>query len=286
MLKYFLLPSLLIHLALLGWLGALSAPPTSIALVRVRAVLPAGFKISAAPPQGREKIGSASNLKPVLKVRKSALIHSYRKEAGIAPAGNEGENRRLSPASPFNRPALGGGVQGVYLAAGSKNRGGVGNNPPAGQNGRIISGSTGGSKRESSATVQSGINGSRPAGGNGGSGQGGRSSGEAGGGLENAAPGGSPDLAPTAPVPLEAPLPAYPASARQAERSGKVALLIRVGEKGEVEEAQIRQSSGDAQLDASALQAVKNWRFSPARRGGKAVSAQVSLKVGYQLSEE
>ncbi|MFO8025480.1 TonB family protein [Thiohalophilus sp.] len=77
--------------------------------------------------------------------------------------------------------------------------------------------------------------------------------------------------------------PAYPrASLRQGEQ-GNVRLRVRVGPDGEPQEVKLARSSGSARLDRAALEAVKRWRFEPARRGGTAVAAWVVVPITFKL---
>ena len=101
---------------------------------------------------------------------------------------------------------------------------------------------------------------------------------------------GGPDLeAPVRPlkeaVPLyrENPPPAYPRVARRRGCEGTVLLEVLVTEKGRVGERRVVESSGHEPLDKAALQAVKDWRFSPGRRGNRAVAMRVLVPVRFQL---
>lgn len=55
--------------------------------------------------------------------------------------------------------------------------------------------------------------------------------------------------------------PDYPEEARWEERSGKVILKFKITDKGWVENAEVRQSSGHRDLDLAAMQAIRLWRF-------------------------
>jgi protein TonB len=56
-----------------------------------------------------------------------------------------------------------------------------------------------------------------------------------------------------------------------------------VGEKGEVVDLKIFQSSGYAILDRASLKAVRNWRFEPARRGPRPIAMWVKVPVRFKL---
>lgn len=59
--------------------------------------------------------------------------------------------------------------------------------------------------------------------------------------------------------------PKYPSSARNAGIEGVVGVKMLVGSDGRVEEATVIRSSGNADLDDAAVNAVYKWRFSPAK---------------------
>ena len=64
-------------------------------------------------------------------------------------------------------------------------------------------------------------------------------------------------------------LPRYPDSARRQGITGTTTLLFEVLENGRVGEMQIESSAGHPDLDQAAADAIKKWRFEPARRGIK-----------------
>ncbi len=66
--------------------------------------------------------------------------------------------------------------------------------------------------------------------------------------------------------------PGYPSSARRMGEQGQVRLDVHVGADGAVIEVQLRESSGSAALDRSAMEAVRKWRFRPATVDGQPVA--------------
>lgn len=84
---------------------------------------------------------------------------------------------------------------------------------------------------------------------------------------------------------LANPRPSYPLAARRLGLEGKVVLRVEILENGSVAQAQVARGSGHDMLDQSALQAVKQWRFVPARRGGEAVGAAVEVPISFRLEE-
>ena len=79
--------------------------------------------------------------------------------------------------------------------------------------------------------------------------------------------------------------PDYPQTARQQGSEGTVVLRITVGAGGDVEKVAIQESSGFPELDESAAQSVKTWRFDPAKVGDDPISSAVDLPVKFDLEE-
>ncbi len=79
------------------------------------------------------------------------------------------------------------------------------------------------------------------------------------------------------------PKPDYPESARTRGWTGKVLLRVRVSEQGVSEAVAVEQSSGHDILDESAIQAVKQWRFIPAKRGETPVTSSVIVPIVFNL---
>lgn len=77
--------------------------------------------------------------------------------------------------------------------------------------------------------------------------------------------------------------PRYPESARRERIEGTTLLRARVTERGRVEMVEVERSAGHAELDRSAVDAVRRWRFEPARRGEDAVAVWVLIPVKFEL---
>lgn len=77
--------------------------------------------------------------------------------------------------------------------------------------------------------------------------------------------------------------PSYPASARQLGVEGTALLSVFVDAAGRVGEVIVKQSAGHPDLDRAAAEAVRRWRFEPARRGAEAVAMWVELPVEFRL---
>jgi len=82
---------------------------------------------------------------------------------------------------------------------------------------------------------------------------------------------------------LRNPVPRYPASARRAGTQGTVTLRVQVTLEGLAARVEIEKSSGSPHLDAAALEAVKAWRFVPARQGTEPVESWVLVPIVFRL---
>lgn len=82
---------------------------------------------------------------------------------------------------------------------------------------------------------------------------------------------------------LNNPPPAYPALSRRIGEEGRVMLRVLVGTNGKPESVEIENGSGSQRLDSAALDAVRKWKFIPARRNNEAISAYVLVPVKFSL---
>lgn len=81
------------------------------------------------------------------------------------------------------------------------------------------------------------------------------------------------------------PTPPYPAAARRRGEQGSVLLEVLVDETGQAIKVAVRRGSGFASLDNAALEAVRQWHFRPARRGGLAHTAPALVPVNFRLTD-
>jgi periplasmic protein TonB len=77
--------------------------------------------------------------------------------------------------------------------------------------------------------------------------------------------------------------PSYPHNARRLGIQGTTLLSVFVAADGRVADVVVKQSAGHPDLDQAAADAVKRWRFDPARRGSEAVAMWVLLPVEFRL---
>lgn len=84
---------------------------------------------------------------------------------------------------------------------------------------------------------------------------------------------------------LNNPSPAYPPLSRRLGEQGLVLLLVHVTQDGAAGSVELQTGSGSSRLDQAALEAVKKWRFIPAKRGEQPVSASVVVPVRFSIEE-
>lgn len=82
---------------------------------------------------------------------------------------------------------------------------------------------------------------------------------------------------------LNNPAPAYPAYSRRLGEEGRVLLRVLVSAEGSARQVEIKTSSGSRRLDQAALEAVKNWRFIPAKRGDQPIEGWAVVPINFQL---
>jgi TonB family protein len=79
--------------------------------------------------------------------------------------------------------------------------------------------------------------------------------------------------------------PAYPELARKAGVEGKVWTKIWIDAQGKVRDAQVIKSDNEV-LNQAALEAAKQWVFTPAMKGSKPVAVWVTLPFNFKLGSE
>ena len=79
--------------------------------------------------------------------------------------------------------------------------------------------------------------------------------------------------------------PVYPPRCLRMGIEGVVRVRVLVGENGEPQEVTLGKSSGESALDRSAMDAVRTWRFEPAKRNGVPVRAWAIVPVEFKLMD-
>ena len=85
-----------------------------------------------------------------------------------------------------------------------------------------------------------------------------------------------------APKVLYDPDPDYSEEARKAKYQGTVVLWVIIGSDGRPHEIKVQRSLGMG-LDEKAVEAVRRWKFEPAKKDGQAVAVQISVEVVFRL---
>jgi len=82
------------------------------------------------------------------------------------------------------------------------------------------------------------------------------------------------------PVPVKSVAPDYPADMKRAGASGMVFIQIVVNESGDVVERVVTKSTR-REFESAALEAIQNWKFKPAKKGGVTVSAKITVPLKF-----
>ena len=94
----------------------------------------------------------------------------------------------------------------------------------------------------------------------------------------------SPGDGVTMPVIVREVKPEYTSEARKARIQGTVTMDVVVVEDGTVGEVKVTRSLDEEYgLDEQAVRAVKEWRFRPGTKDGKAVPVRVSIEMTFTL---
>lgn len=280
-----LLPSFtassLIHLGLIPLAAAIMhAKPIKPINVPVEMIdrprVEAAKKIEAAPPLPPPAPKPQPKIQPKPRdISAPKLLSMPVLEApAVAPTGNTQETVKEEPLPPIP-PPLSPLPERAGSVAGGWNEGG--------RAGEAAGGAAGAGNLFGRGDVGvvggSGVSGGGGGTGNSGLGRGGKGDGAGGGGS-----GSGEALAGLArPLGGYQVKPRYPEAARRAGAQGVTTLRVRVLETGRVGEVLIASSAGFRDLDLAAVDAVKKWRFEPARRGREAVPVWVMLPVKFEL---
>ena len=79
-------------------------------------------------------------------------------------------------------------------------------------------------------------------------------------------------------------IPEYPAMSRRLGEQGVVILRVLITPDGQASEVLLVKSSGSSRLDRSAMDSIREWRFVPALKGGRPVSAWYEWRWEFRLS--
>ena len=96
----------------------------------------------------------------------------------------------------------------------------------------------------------------------------------------------APAVALATPIAAMSSRPDYPADARRRNEAGRVLLRVDVGADGIPTDIAFVDRSGSQSLDRAAMDAVRDWRFTPARAKGQPVASQVMVPVDFVLPSQ
>ncbi len=85
---------------------------------------------------------------------------------------------------------------------------------------------------------------------------------------------------------LNNPSPDYPSMAKDHGWQGRVRLRVQVSAEGLSLSVRVENSSGHEILDDAAIEAVKQWRFIPAKRGETIVASSVVVPITFNLQDD
>ncbi|MDR3746930.1 MAG: energy transducer TonB [Acidobacteriota bacterium] len=86
----------------------------------------------------------------------------------------------------------------------------------------------------------------------------------------------------SAPKALYAPDPEYSEEARKAKYQGTVVLWLVVDAAGRPQQIRVQRALGMG-LDEKAIEAVRQWKFEPARKDGQPVPVMINVEVNFRL---
>ncbi len=86
----------------------------------------------------------------------------------------------------------------------------------------------------------------------------------------------------SAPRGLYTPDPEYSEEARKAKYQGTVVLWMVVGADGRPQQIRVQRALGMG-LDEKAIEAVRQWKFEPAKLNGQAVPVEINVEVNFRL---
>ena len=87
------------------------------------------------------------------------------------------------------------------------------------------------------------------------------------------------------PAAFSNPAPVYPTIARARGWEGRVVVKVLVRTDGSAGEVIVERSSGYQSLDRAAVEAIRVWRFIPAKAGGVSFESSVLIPVRFSLEK-
>ncbi|MFA6169927.1 MAG: energy transducer TonB [Candidatus Margulisiibacteriota bacterium] len=78
-------------------------------------------------------------------------------------------------------------------------------------------------------------------------------------------------------------IPVYPQAALENGLEGQAILSVYVGDNGQPWKVEVKNSSGNSDLDLAAISALWQWRFNPASQSGAAIASWFEVPVKFAL---
>jgi protein TonB len=86
--------------------------------------------------------------------------------------------------------------------------------------------------------------------------------------------------------PIARPQPDYPREAMRRGDEGTVVVLAEIDVNGVPTSVEVADRSGSRELDRSAVDAVRKWRFTPAMKDGRKVASTVRIPVEFKRERQ
>lgn len=86
------------------------------------------------------------------------------------------------------------------------------------------------------------------------------------------------------PTPVKTPPPEYPENMRRDGVSGVVAVKVEIDEAGLVTNCSVSKSSNPA-FEQAAVNAVRTWKFTPAKKDGAPIKISLVIPIKFNLDE-
>ncbi len=86
--------------------------------------------------------------------------------------------------------------------------------------------------------------------------------------------------------PIARPQPDYPREAMRRGEEGTVMVLAEIDANGVPTSVEVADRSGSRDLDRSAVDAVRKWRFTPAMKDGRKVASTVRIPVEFKRERQ
>lgn len=88
----------------------------------------------------------------------------------------------------------------------------------------------------------------------------------------------------SAPVPVRAVAPDFPYEMRREGVGGVVTIKCVIDEKGNVQEPEVQKATNDAFIKP-AVDALKKWKFKPARKDGVVIAQRVTIPIQFSIKD-